>query len=294
MASTRRARILRHLNALIGERHHETSAPTLLKAAGYLQAEWNRCGWTTKRESVRVDGHAVPNVLAARHPPGRNLDRRLAPLLVGAHYDTVAGSPGADDNASGLVVLLEVAERLKDIALSRPVWLVAFCFEEQGLHGSVAFAARLKAERRSLTGAIILECVGYASDEQGSQHTPAALPIPVPKTGNFLGLVGNEASSAFLASVGRCMRQSAPSLPLVPLTIPGKGEALPDVRRSDHAALWDHGFPAVMLTDTANFRNPHYHRPTDELDTLNLDFLEQVIDAVTGTVGLLVGQGLHE
>ena len=231
-----------------------------------------------------------PNIVATRRPVERQRETASRPLLIGAHYDTVIGSPGADDNASGLVVLLEIAERLNHMLLSRPVWLAAFCLEEQGLLGSAAFVARLKARGRALVGAVILECVGYASNEEGSQRTPPGIPIAVPRKGNFLGIIGNDASAPFLKAVEHGVKQSSPSLQTLALTVPGRGEALPDVRRSDHAAFWDRGFPAVMLTDTANFRNPHYHRPTDRLDTLNIEFLEHVIDAVTGTARCLAGR----
>lgn len=198
-------------------------------------------------------------------------------------------SPGADDNASALTVLLEIAERLKRVAVRCPVWLVAFCLEEDGLLGSRAFAARLRKTDQSLTGAIILECVGYASQEAGSQQTPPGVPIPVPTVGNFLGIIGNEASRNLVASIEGSARRVSPQLPVVALTVPSRGETLPDARRSDHAAFWDEGYSAVMLTDTANFRNPHYHQPTDTIDTLDLNFLEGVIDIVMASVQDLAG-----
>jgi Zn-dependent M28 family amino/carboxypeptidase len=288
--SIERARILRHLQSLTCERHPDTAPQALIETARYLQDAWSQSRWKTGRQWFRAGGRRYPNILAVRRPAGRRKGHGSSPLLVGAHYDTVAGSPGADDNASGLVVLLEIAERLSAVPLSRPVWLAAFCLEEQGLLGSAAFVARMKRSRRSLNGAIVLECVGYASHESGSQRIPPGIPVPVPDRGNFLGIIGNDASRQFLEAVENGVRRAVPAIPTVALAVPGCGEALSDVRRSDHAAFWDHGFPAVMVTDTANFRNPHYHQPTDRIETLNLDFLEQVVDAVTATVRLLAGQ----
>lgn len=290
IVSTTRARILRHLETLARERHPESAPQALSQTARYLEDGWSQSGWKAKRQLFHAKGGVFPNILATRNPAGSNKAERPAPLLVGAHYDTVTGSPGADDNASGLVVLLEVAERLNRTPLARPVWLAAFCLEEQGLLGSAAFVARLKRSRQSLSGALILECVGYASDDEGSQRTPTGVPVPVPTRGNFLGIIGNDASRPFLESIESSARRSMPSLQTVALAVPSCGETLPDVRRSDHAAFWDQGFPAVMLTDTANFRNPHYHQPTDRVETLNVDFLEQVIEAVTGIVRLLAGR----
>jgi len=212
--------------------------------------------------------------------------RQQAPLILAAHYDTVPDSPGADDNASGLAVLLEVAQRITQSSLSRPVQFIAFCLEEEDLLGSRAYVGRLLAARQPVQGAIVLECVGYARDEEGSQKIPPGIPVTVPTVGNFLAVIGNQTSSSLTMAVEQAMR---PHLPVIPLVVPGNGEFLPDTRRSDHTAFWEEGFPAVMLTDTANFRNPHYHRPTDTLDTLNLDFLASVADGVTAVVLSLAG-----
>lgn len=222
-------------------------------------------------------------------PPGRAARDKQAPLLIGAHYDTVVGSPGADDNASALAVLLDAAERLRQAVVTRPVWLAAFCLEEHGLLGSRAFISGLKQTGHPLGGAIILECVGYASQDAGSQRTPPGVPLAVPTVGNFLGIVGNEASRDLIGAVERNARRVAPKTPTIALAVPARGESLPDVRRSDHAAFWDEGYAAVMLTDTANFRNPHYHQPSDTLETLNLDFLEGVSDIVVGCIEDLAG-----
>lgn len=287
--SNRRTSITRHLHSLIGERHPHSAPQSLTKAAQYLKAHFSEYGWTTTQQTFRAWGKTYRNVLAVKHPAGRGVRGKQAPLLIGAHYDTVMASPGADDNASALAVLLEVADRLKREAVTRPVWLVAFCLEEHGLLGSQAFAARLKRTGQSPAGAIILECVGYASREAGSQRTPPGVPIPVPTVGNFLGIIGNEASRHLMAAVERGARRVSPHLPTLALAVPSRGEALPDVRRSDHAAFWDEGYPAVMLTDTANFRNPHYHQPTDTIDTLDLNFLEGVIEIVMACIQDLAG-----
>ena len=282
----RRTSIIGHLQALIGERHPYSAPEFLAKTAQYLATQFLRSGWTTTPQAFRVGGKTYRNILAIKHPAGRAAG---APLLIGAHYDTVLASPGADDNASALTVLLEIAERLKRVAVRCPVWLVAFCLEEDGLLGSRAFAARLRKTDQALTGAIILECVGYASQETGSQQTPPGVPIPVPTVGNFLGIIGNESSRNLVTSIEGSARRASPQLPIVALTVPSRGEALPDVRRSDHAAFWDEGYSAVMLTDTANFRNPHYHQPTDTIETLDLNFLEGVIDIVMASVQDLAG-----
>src|SRR5207244_3343795 len=202
------------------------------------------------------------------------------PLIIAAHYDTVEGSPGADDNASALAVMLEVARNLRGVPLTRSVRFIAFCLEEENLLGSLAYASSLQEANEEICGAIVLECVGFARAEDGSQQQPS-IPIAVPTVGDFLGIVGNVVSAPLVKAVEAAANQAVPELKTVSLLVPGNGELLPDTRRSDHAAFWHHGYPAVMLTDTANFRNPHYHQPTDTFETLNLAFMEQVARAVT-------------
>jgi len=273
---TQHLRITRQLESLVGERHPETSPRALQKAAHYLTTQFAKSGWTTSGQLVSAWGKIYRNVVAIKYPnkPGRG--RELPPLLLGAHYDTVSGSPGADDNASGLVVLLEVASRLRAQPLARPIWLVAFCLEEQDRLGSQAFVSRLKAERRELTGAIILECVGFAKSETGSQQSPPGVPIAVPTQGDFLAIVGNETSRPLVRQLEQEAQQHAAKLKT-------------HTRRSDHASFWDAGYPAVVLTDTANFRNPHYHRETDTVATLNLEFLSNVAATVTATAMQIAG-----
>jgi len=286
---TQRLRINRHLEALVGERHPETSPRAFRRAAHYLATQFAKSGWATGGQVVSAWGKVYRNVVAIKNPDRPRQGEELSPLLIGAHYDTVSGSPGADDNASGLVVLLEVASRLSARPLARPVWLVAFCLEEQDRLGSQAFASRLKAERRELAGAIILECVGFARSEVGTQQTPPGVPIAVPTQGDFLAIVGNEASRSLVLQLEQEAQRSAAQLKPLSLVVPGRGEAMPHTRRSDHASFWDAGYPAVMLTDTANYRNPHYHRETDTVDTLNLEFLSNVEATVTATAIQIAG-----
>jgi Zn-dependent M28 family amino/carboxypeptidase len=224
-----------------------------------------------------VIGTAIPDTGPFRSAPS---------LILAAHFDTVPGSPGADDNASALVVMLHVARQIRTMKLARPIRFIAFNLEEENLLGSAAYIALLRRTHEVIQGAIVLECVGYVSHQEGSQKIPPGVPIAVPTIGDFLAVIGNEQSRTLTGAVVQAMKSH---LPIVPLIVPGNGEKLPDTRRSDHTSFWEHGFPAVMLTDTANFRNPHYHRPTDTVETLNLDFLASVADGVTTTIIALAG-----
>ncbi len=291
MSSSDRDRLLAHLDVLVGVRHPVTSPGHLQRAEEYLADTFEQLGLHVSTHPFPALGGTYRNVVASllpTHPArGRGNGGPAAPLILAAHYDTVEDSPGADDNASALAVLLETARRLRCTDRAREVHCIGFCLEEEGLLGSLAYASELRAAAREIEGALVLECVGYASDTDGSQTAPPGMPIVVPSVGNFLAIIGNAASAALTSAVEQAAR---PHVPVVPFVVPGNGELLPDTRRSDHAAFWHHGFPAVMLTDTANFRNPNYHRSTDTLDTLNLEFLMRVVEAVTAAADHFSGR----
>lgn len=275
-----RHRLIEDLKSLVGERHPVSSPARLRAIESYLQQQLVQAGLTVTTQPFPALGGTYRNVIGTAQPPlGR--DKPEPPLIIAAHFDTVEHSPGADDNASALAVMLHVARQIRNMKLVRPIHCIAFNLEEENLLGSAAYTSWLRKTGNSIQGAIILECVGYASHQPNSQKTPPGVPIAVPTTGNFLAVIGNERSQTFTGSVVQAMK---PHLPIVPLVVPGNGEKLPDTRRSDHTSFWESGFPAVMLTDTANFRNPHYHRPTDTLDTLNPDFIVSVADGLTATV----------
>lgn len=272
-----------------------TAPGHLQRAEEYLADTFAQLGLQVAAHPFATGHGTYRNVVASLLPTHgaqrRGRETASAPLLLAAHYDTVEGSPGADDNASSLAVLLEAARRLRGTERLREVQCIGFCLEEAGLLGSRAYAAELKARGRNILGALVLECVGFASEREGSQSAPPGIPIAVPTVGNFLAIVGNAASASLTASVARA---AGTHVPVVPLVVPEQGEQLPDTRRSDHAAFWDHGFPAVMLTDTANYRNPHYHRSTDTLETLSLTFLADVVSAVTTVAGHLAGGQMEQ
>ncbi len=277
-------RLLTHLQALVGERHPLTTLDHLVAVEMYMADRFEAMGYRVTHHGFEALDGTYRNIVATLDSASNC--SCLSPLLIGAHYDTVPGSPGADDNASALAVLLETAQSLSGVSLARPIRFAAFCLEEDGLLGSSAYTAMLRQQKETLARAIILECVGYARSEEGTQQAPPRVPVAVPTVGNFLAGVGNDTSEALTSTAERAMKAH---VPLVPLVVPGNGALLPDTRRSDHATFWDQGFPAVMVTDTANFRNPHYHQPSDTLDTLNLDFMSQVAQGLVASAKQLAG-----
>ncbi|MGB3492642.1 MAG: M28 family peptidase [Elainellaceae cyanobacterium] len=213
-------------------------------------------------------------------------------LIVAAHYDTVADSLGADDNGSGVATLLALARIFGDRPTPHPLKLVLFDHEEKGLWGSQAFVGSLVNDRHPVMGAVVLEMLGYACDVSGCQTYPDVLPITPPSdVGNFLAVVGNaehpELTQAFQPQVVQSNHSSEP-FSLLPLQVPALSPGSPDLLRSDHVPFWQNGYGAVMLTDTANFRNPHYHQPSDRPETLNPDFLSYAATTVARAIARLL------
>jgi len=287
-----RERIESHIRALQGVRHPVAAPQALERAADYVAAQLAAPGYAVTEHLFPDGGRLHRNLLATC----RGLLRPDERVLLLAHYDTVAASPGADDNASGVAVLLEAAALLAPLRFARTVQLVAVSLEENaqedergsGLRGSRALAERARAEGWQIAGVAVLESVAYAGAEV-AQSAPPGVPVPVPETGDFLAVVGNECSRGLVEAFARAAARPEIALPLFPLAVPGNGELLPDTRRSDHAPFWDAGYEAIMLTDTTNFRNPHYHRPSDTLETLNLDFAALVCRATVEFVRELAG-----
>jgi aminopeptidase YwaD len=273
--------LLSDLRALACERHPFSSPANLRRAQDYLAGQYKRLGLRVSFHAFRALGGTYMNVLGTLRPSRPNLYRSNPPLIIAAHYDTVEGTPGADDNASGLAVILETARRLREEVLTREIRFIATCLEEYDLRGSLAYVSSLKEGSEDIEGAIVLECVGFVSQSEGSQTAPAGIPIEIPTVGNFLGIIANTASGGLAKEFQQAANRAVPDLKTVSLVVPGQGEQLPDTRRSDHAAFWQFGYPAIMLTDTANFRNPHYHRSTDTLQTLDLGFIRRVAVAVS-------------
>jgi hypothetical protein len=190
--------------------------------------------------------------------------------IVGAHYDSVVTTPGADDNASGVAALLAAASVCK----SPSVAFVAFNREEDGLIGSADFVRRWKPR---IAAAHVLEMVGYRSRKPGSQRRPPGLPIPVPDTADFLAILANGDSNRMLDAVIQTAG-GIPDLPVIGLkTFQGIEKLVPVLLRSDHASFWSARIPALMWTDTSEFRNPNYHKAGDTPDTLDYEFMADVV-----------------
>lgn len=282
-----------HIRILQGVRHPQVAAGRLENAAVYIEAELQHWGYEVGHHFFLDNDKEYRNLIAARPGTVENQSK----LLIVAHYDTVANSPGADDNASGVALLLELARVFAQAPLRRTVEFIAVNLEEnerntepkgRGLRGSRALAQHAQEQDWDLAGVVVLESVAYAGPD-AIQTVPEGLPIEVPTVGDFIAVIGNQTSITLVQAFLQAAERYQPELPKVPLVVPGNGELFPDTRRSDHAPFWDAGYPAIMLTDTTNFRNPHYHQASDTLETLNLDFATAVGSAAAGLILNLAG-----
>jgi hypothetical protein len=281
-------RIRSHIKILEGIRHPVTAPVALEEAADYIRISMQSLGYEMAEHRFNEDDLDYRNIIATCR--GTRFPEQRVILL--AHYDTVSASPGADDNASGIALLLEVATILKPYQFERSIQFIAVSLEENeregetqalGRRGSQALAMYARKNQWAIEGVVVLESVAYAGDCV-MQTAPAGIPFKVPEVGNFIALVGNEDSLKLVEGFARAVERYKLPLPYLPITVPGTGELLPDSRRSDHASFWDCGYKAIMVTDTTNFRNPHYHQPSDTLATLNLRFAVEVCRATAGLV----------
>ena len=267
MAVGLHARLASHLHAVCRGRHPDRAPAGHAYVKSYIHKQLSSHGQVV-RHAFSHGGRTHENLVL--NLPGQQ-DRGF--ILVGAHYDAVPGSPGADDNGSALAVLLELARAFLAVPARRSVRLVAFDLEESDRSGSLAYAEYIRHGGEPLALMIALEMLGYRDPRPGSQRYPPGLKHIYPDRGDFIGLIGNLRTLPVLWRLARTMRES---VPCEFLPVPFSGRVVPDTRRSDHAAFWDLGYPAIMVTDTANMRNPHYHRPSDRIDTLDLEFLAAV------------------
>lgn len=280
-------------------------APAQARAREFLRERLALLGWTVREErfeafvQVRTVFHSDTELDQQGEPRvsgfmARSERREMVNLLaervgserpehwveLSAHYDTVRGTVGADDNASGVIALLEVARVLGERELPKSVRLCFFTLEEEGLQGSSAHVDRLRAElsepgARHL-GLLNLDSVGYADRRPDSQRTPIRIPLifSPPTIADFILLVGNWSSSGLAGDVDDQLQRYAPGLKRY--TVKRLGSFIEDAERSDHASYWREGLRAAWLVDTGEFRSPHYHRSSDRPDTVDAEFLALV------------------
>lgn len=265
------------------------NAKSLAQAALALKGRLESMGYTVVDHSFPARGAASPNLQVEIAGSNPVLGHEI--VLVGAHYDSYQGTPGADDNASGVAGVLELARRFQGHALPRTLRLVLFVNEEPPSFKTSDMGSRIYAEKARATGDAIvamlsLESIGYYRTEPGSQEYPQPFQLVYPTTGDFIALVGNIASRGLARHAVGTFRAHC-RFPCEGLAAP---ESLPGIGWSDHWAFWRVGYPALMVTATAPFRNPNYHEATDTPDTLDYDRMSRVIDGLEIVVRDLGGE----
>jgi Zn-dependent M28 family amino/carboxypeptidase len=273
------------LAGLIGPRHLARPSSTAA-AIAYIERELNTAGKDVRHEIFDAKPGTATNLVLERQGTGRADEI----VILGAHHDTVPETPGADDNASAIAVLIEVAKMTAGASTARTIRFVAFANEEPphfmtDTMGSDVHARGCHARKEKIVAMLNLEMVGYYSDEPNSQRAPEQLPDWIrkvfPRRGNFLVAVGNLKSISLGWTFRRGFKRAV-RFPLFSVSLP---EKVREIRLSDHSSFWDFGYPALMLTDTSFFRNPNYHRATDTPATLDYARMGQVTRGVAG--GLL-------
>ena len=263
-----------HVQNIHFDRSPDEGYSRLEQAAHYIKTEFLKAGLDVKEDFFQWEGKSYKNIVGEKK--GRSSPDRV--LILGAHYDTVPGSPGADDNASAVAVLLEVAKNARSVSLEGTIRLIAFTLEECNFVGSAHFVETLRKGKEEILGMISLEMVGFTGPRQ--DYPPYLDPKFYPNVGDFIAVVGNERSQKLVEKVCKSFKTHIPDLPLEFLVVPGNGERMEEVRLSDHSVFWDAGFPALLVTDTSFLRNPNYHLPSDEIETLNFEFMQKVATGI--------------
>ena len=279
----------RHVTALagrIGERN-VWRPEAMAAAAGYIQEILEGAGYTVNVQPFTSRGLTVNNIEAAL--PGHGAADEI--IVVGAHYDSVVDCPGADDNASGVAALLELARLLAGSTLPRTVRFVAFANEEAPFFygdemGSNRYAIRAQAQDERIEAMLSLETMGYYTDEPRTQKYPFPFSYFYPDTGNFVGFVGNFFSRPLVRKAIGAFRATT--------AFPSEGVAAPSgmegIHWSDHWSFWQAGYPAIMVTDTAPFRYPHYHEASDTPQQIDYTGMARVTGGLAEVVGVLASQ----
>ena len=269
----------------IGERNVQRRPRQLEQAADYIEADLAGSGHEVKRHGYEVTGSTCYNLEV--EIPGTTLADEI--VVIGAHYDSVPGSPAANDNASGVAAMLSLANEFSRRKSGRTLRFLGFVNEEAPYAhteqmGSWVYARRCRERDEKVTAMLSLETIGYFTEAPRSQTYPPAVGLVYPSVGNFIGFIGNTRYAKLVRQVVGTFRSSEP--------FPAEGAALPEIvshiGRSDHWSFWQEGYPALMVTDTAPFRYPHYHTPEDTVDKIDAEKLARVVRGLRGVVCALV------
>jgi Peptidase family M28 len=279
----------RHVEKLAGEigERNVFKEKELAAAADYIEGIFTNAGFKVTRQNYEVYRETCHNLVAEL---GGQRNRNEI-VVAGAHYDSVAGCPGANDNGSGVAALLELARAWSGRPCARTLRFVAFANEEPPFFqteemGSLVYAKQCRQRGDNIIAMLSLETIGYYSSQKGSQKYPAPMGLFYPSRGDFVAFVGNTANVRLVRRCIELFRHEA-AFPSEGAGLPGR---LPGVDWSDHWSFWQVGYPGIMVTDTAVFRYPYYHRAEDTPDKLDYDRLARVVDGLEKVIEALVNK----
>jgi Zn-dependent M28 family amino/carboxypeptidase len=284
-------RLRAHVSAIASNEHNTGTPVQLERAAVYIETALAKAGYTPTRQEYMAGGQRVRNIEATvgNVAKGKRPDRIF---IVGAHYDSAPGAPGANDNGSGTAAVLELARLLRTMRPSAgtEVRFVLFVNEEPPWFmgeqmGSMVHAAEMKRQGQNIAAALVLETMGYYTDAPDSQKLPPGLEGRYPSTGNFIAFVGTLESSSLVREALAAFRAAS--------DFPAEGLAAPahttGVTLSDHSSYNRQGYPALMITDTAFMRYPYYHTEEDTPEKLTYDSMARVVTGLAKTIAALAG-----
>jgi Zn-dependent M28 family amino/carboxypeptidase len=272
-------RLQDHLQQVARERDPYLATAGHFFVQQYIQTQLEQWGTLERHDFTLQDGGRIHHNLVLNLPGTSSHKAHQGMILLGAHYDAVPGTLGADDNASGVAVLLELARVFAAQPARRPIRLVAFDLEEYGMKGSDAYAAQAWQAHESIRLMLSLEMLGYFCTAPNTQIYPPGLKYFYPTTGDFIALVGNLTTLPDLLSLSRHLRKAG--VPCQWLPAADKGKFVAATRLSDHSPFWDRGYRAMMVTDTAFLRNPNYHKSGDRIETLDISKMASICEGLT-------------
>jgi hypothetical protein len=287
--------VIDDMTFITGVRHRTAGVQHLEAVKDTIEKRFMSYGLQDFNHTFTFASYIATNIVG-RHP---GLTDEKKTIIVDGHFDTVPNSPGADDNASGTVGMLQVMRVLSKYNFRHTLKFIGFDLEEVGIAGSLRYVTEAIPSYDSIIGVLNSEMIGFFSNDSGSQTLPTGFCTLFPALcdsiaadnyrGNFIFNVANDSSNSLRALYDSCARVYVPNLRVLSLAVAGNGQIAPDLRRSDHAPFWDAGYKALFLTDGGEFRNPNYHQPSDTVGTINFTFMTNVIKAIVATAATLAG-----
>ncbi len=285
--------LINDLTFVEGIRNRTTGFDHLEETKNYIENQFIQNDLQVNRHEFAYGNYGATNIIGRL--PGQTNEEVV--FIIDGHFDTVSNSPGADDNGSGLVGMLEAMRVLASYNFKHTIRFIGFDLEELGMVGSNLYVSEAIPTYEQIEGVFNFEMIGYYSDEPNSQTFPAGFNILFPEAydsvaaqdfrGNYITNIANENSNSLKTHFDNNANVYVPELRVISIAVSGNGEIAPDLRRSDHSPFWDAGYNALFITDGGNFRNPNYHSSSDTIGTLNFNFMSNVVKATVATVATL-------